>query len=341
MTRIGTLCRHKAQQRWYVRINGKPKYLGDRLTTEEEAQRLLDALAAETNIKDQSADQNDAKATVGVLMGIYLKENGNVGCYKAQLDRRRIINDYIAEFGTMSPVAIKPFMVQRWLQQHTKWNDTSKCNACKNVSAAYNWLINNDYVSKNPIKATRKPQALIRGEEYVITPEEQARVLPLCKQPYRDIAAVLYATGARPDEILSSEVSEYRSAEHAIVKHHHKTIQKGKRRSILLDDDAEAIIVRRVDRYGTGLLFRSINGNKIQPDVFNQYMQRRFTEAKITHPVIPYSYRHTFAVRHIEKGIALHTVASWLGNTVAICEKHYAHTLERVRNTRHLLLQSS
>ena len=36
-------------------------------------------------------------------------------------------------------------------------------------------------------------------------------------------------------------------------------------------------------------------------------------------------------MRNLERGTPINYVAGWMGNTVAVCEKHYAHTLERLR----------
>jgi hypothetical protein len=90
MTKIGTLCRHKKQERWYVRVNGKQCYLGNKTTTEDDARTLYKALVAEIGIKDRSAEENDAEAKLGGLIGLYLDHAGSVGCKKNQLSPRQI-----------------------------------------------------------------------------------------------------------------------------------------------------------------------------------------------------------------------------------------------------------
>ena len=37
-----------------------------------------------------------------------------------------------------------------------------------------------------------------------------------------------------------------------------------------------------------------------------------------------YDLRHTFASWHVQAGVSIAKVARWLGNTVAVCERHYA-----------------
>jgi integrase len=341
MTKFGMLCKHSGLNRWYVRVNGKQVYLGDANTTEEDAQRLLDALKAEYEAKDRTASENDAQTKLGALINLYLNHAKSKGCRKAQLDRTRYVNDFHRSFANFAPVELKPYLIESWLNGHAKWNDTTKANCCKHLSTMFNWLAANDLVTRNPIKIIAKPAAKVRGEEFVITPEEQAKILATCKQPYYDLSVVLWESGARPDEILGCTAAEYKPDQHALVLQDGRAKVKGKRRTILLTAEAERIIRERVERYQHGLLFRSHNGIKIRPDVYNQYLQRRFEEVGIKHPCCPYSYRHSFAVRRIEKGVPLHTVASWLGNTLTVCEKHYAHTLERVRTTIDLFQQSA
>jgi len=334
--KISTLKRHKHAQLWFVRFNGRNKYLGNRQTSQEEAQQMLDQLRLEQTINKASPQVNESEQTITGLLQYYLKHQCQATTQNMR-DRHRYCTQFQEAFGSLTVKQLKPHFVQSWLDKQTTWNSTTRCNALKHLSAAFNWLVINDLISRSPLKGVKRPLPLVRGEEFILTQEEYNRVLKLVSRIYKPIVELMWHTGARPSEILTATAEEYNPDTHEIVKIHHKTEGKGKTRRILLNDRADEIVANRSSIVKRGLLFRSIHGKPIACDILQQYMRRRFDDAGITHPVCDYSFRHSAAVRWIEGGIPLHVVSAWLGNSQRICYETYAHCLERVRNTRHLL----
>jgi len=339
MTKIGKLGRHKATGLFFVRINGKQKYLGHKTTTEAEAiemrQRIIIELGAQT--PNMPASNDDQK--LNILFKMFLDHKKNDGVEKHRKTRNDFCNLFLERFGDQTPREVKPFHVEAWLEEQETWGSTYRGNCLKILSSAFNWCHDNLDTTKNPTKGFKRPQALTSGEEVVLTSDEFSALYSKANEIYKPIMMVLWESGARPNEILGASGDEYDEKQHAIVKMKHKTRYIGKKRIILLTPTAEAIIVEKIKEMGTGQLFWSEEKNKIQPDVFNQAVKRLKKIVGIKHKVIGYSFRHSFAVKHIERLIPLNIVASWLGNTVAICEKHYGHTIERVSNTRALLTE--
>ena len=46
------------------------------------------------------------------------------------------------------------------------------------------------------------------------------------------------------------------------------------------------------------------------------------------HTASPHTWRHTFAISHLNAGRDIKMVARWLGDIVATVEKHYAHAIK-------------
>lgn len=333
--KVSKVNKHKATGQWYVIVGGKWKYLGkmDTITeieANEKRQKIIDDLRISTN----PPETNEHHTTIAALINFYIA-NAYIPGDHNKSDRVRYLNAYMAMFGVLRPKELKKFQIQNWMMNQPTWNDTTRSLARRHISAAYNWLIDNEQITSNPVRKLNLPAGNVRGEEYIITPEEYARLLPLVSPVYSDLVELLWHTGCRPKEMLTARGDEYRPHEHVIDKmKKHKTGHKGKSRKIPLDPHAEAIILLHVEKYGNGFLFHSSNGNIITTDVFMDYMRGRYTKAGIVHPVVNYSFRHTAAVRWLETpNISIHTVAAWLGDTVATVEKHYAHTIERIKNT--------
>ncbi len=335
--KVGTLKRHNASGYHYCRFNGKMKYLGTKTTTETEAEAMRQSLIRDTVIANNLPTVNDDRASVNELADFYISNAILPDGKKNTTDRIRYISLFTAQFDNQPVRQIKPYQVEKWLATIESMNDTTKCNLVKHLAAMFNWLQRNDKVTYNPLRGVKRPLAAVRGEEYLITPEEYERLLETLSGTYKAIVELLWATGCRPDEILTAVKEEWHPETHEIRKIKHKNMNRGKKRNIVLNARAEEIIAERASKVTNGLLFRSSEGNPIKPDVLMQYMRRRFKEAGITHPCVNYSFRHSAATRWLESNIPIHVVAGWLGDTVATVERHYAHILERVRNTRFMM----
>lgn len=335
--KIGTLRRHSASQRWIVWYDGKTHYIAGPEVTEEDAQKAYDAFVQKVTIEQNGIAENEEKVTIRSLVTFYLTEGNTKGCTSNKYHRREYCEAFVCEFGNLTIKDVKPYMVERWLTNHPSWQRTTLANVCKHLAACFNWLVKNDKIARSPLKGVDRPQTFARGEEFVITNDEYLRLLGTLSDTYRPIVELLWNSGCRPDEALSATKEEYKEDLHLLRKKTHKTSGKGKVRDIVLNKRAEEIIAAAAAKVESGLLFLSAAGRKISPGVLRQYLDRRFEEVGITHPVCPYSFRHSAAVRWIEVPLPIHVVAAWLGNTVAVCERHYTKTMERVRNTRHLM----
>lgn len=334
---ISKLFWHKGSSRHACRCNGKYKYFGNRDTTPEQAQQMYDDYCKQQQLLNNGAVENDKMLSVAEVLSYYLANSAKT-TGKANRDARRYFcNLFIAKFGAEQLTNLKADKIERWLSEQETWSQTYRCNACKHLSAAFNWMIAKEYTTRNPIKGVDRPKPQRRGFEYVISEEEYQKVLALCNRTYKPIVELLWHTGARPQEILSAKAEEYHPDRKILDKGlNHKTADKDAVRHIPLNNRAMEIM-QEVSANKQGLLFPSEFGNARDTTVLARYLRKRFKQSGITHPVCNYSFRHTAAVRWIKAGIPIHVVASWLGHTVRICEKHYAHLLKTVSDTVHLM----
>lgn len=337
MKNIGNPYCRTATNTWFVKIDGKAKQLGKKGATEEEARREWEKLKILIDAENTAANMATESKTVASYVTLYLT---GIFCSIAQstfTQKRNILNHFVRDHGSTAITAITPATIRAWVEGHQNWNATSQAVVYKVLNAFWVRLSEND-VNYNPVKGVlNKPTAGVRGENILIPDAEYFAVLDASKMPYKAIWQILYHTGARPSEILSLTAEEVDLQRCEIVKVMHKTARKGKDRVILLPAAIMEVMYAAVATHPSGLLFRSIRGKQISASYLAGKLLAIKEKLGFTSKWTPYSYRHAFCVRHLERVKDIYTIAGWLGNTVAVCEKHYAKAIVHARSTRHLL----
>lgn len=335
--RIGKLNLHKGSQCWYARIDGHMKYLTKKGGTKEEAELALARIRLELSIPEKTNTSPDEE-TVANLFGLYLDKVKNNSSLKNFVDKERILNKFVAVYGSRTLNSLKPLEISDWLQQTpTRTSGAGKRQYFGHLAAAFNWLQKNIRTTCKPHIGVTAPRKCERGEEYVLTSEEFACVLQHMKQPYEDAVMVLWETGARPSEIINATIDEYIPDKHLIKKKHHKTSHLRHQRIIVLSDHAEDIIRRRINGRKSGNIFVTPSGKPLSGRWCHEQFVAAARKCGRTKPVCLYSLRHSFAVRHLERLMPINIVAGWLGNTTQVCEQHYAHTISMLATRRDLL----
>src|SRR5579862_7843477 len=233
-TKINPLRRHKHAQLWFCRVDGKNKYLGNKDTTEAEAMEMHQKLLTDAKVDELLLSPSSSDEPLDSLLQYYLRHGGAINGKKNWTDRIRYCQLFKKQFGKWTIEAVRPYQIEKFVQEQENWNDTTKGNFCKHMNAAFVWLMKQRVIKFNPMFGVKRPQARTRGVEYVITPHEYEKLLPLVKETYRPIVELLWHTGARPDEILSATKEEFRPDDRVIRKIHHKTEHKGRIRDIPL-----------------------------------------------------------------------------------------------------------
>lgn len=205
------------------------------------------------------------------------------------------------------------------------------------MRAALRWAVRVGHLASDPLGGLELPRQRSRGRETIVNDFQHAAALAAAHPRLREILVALENSGARPSEILAATASAWHDQAGALVyhaderrllgEHRHKTAGADKDRVILFTGDALAMMRALVAKHPTGPLFRSQRaGRKWHGCVLCDH----FCALR---PVIghraytPYSYRHTFATRWLERGGSVDDLADLLGNTPEVCRKHYKHLL--------------
>lgn len=334
---VGKLGLHKGGL-FYASINGKRVYAPRDICTNEAATLWHAKLLIEHANNDDV--EKTKVATVATLFSMYLSSVEKETTVENVRDKKRILDSFSQQFGDFPPSNILPLMVESFLAKRPiRTNGGGQYNVYAHLLAAFRWIDLKMRTRDNPMIGVKRPARNARGEEYVIEPHEWHAIKPsIPGREYRDLAEVLWQTGARPGEIIDATIEEWHSDSSTLTKRLHKTKSKGKTRVIKCNDHARKIILEAIGTRTEGRIFVGPNGNGINGTWLCETIQNAAEKQGRIKPIIAYSLRHSFAVRNLEAGHTIHQVAAWLGNTVAICEEHYAHTIQRLRHKHNTLV---
>lgn len=304
---------------FYATINGEQVRLG---RTEEDAKERYDFLMGVAG--------RQSIGRVDDLLDAFL-EWAETNREKKTYDGYR---DMIKSFNQSLPAGLricdlKPFHVNRWLDNQPTWNTTTKNKSCGAVKRAFNWAVAEGYITLSPIAGMKKPPLLVR--ETLIPPELWRAIGKTVKdQPFRDLLMILRETGCRPYEARTVEASNVRGDTWLFSK----VDSKGQKynRLVLLTPRALRITKRLMETNPTGPLLRDTRG---KPWTRNAIVCRFIRlSKKLNTPIFAYSIRHTFCTEGLEKGVDSTSMAVLMGHRdTTMVARVYSHL---TGNKKHL-----
>jgi integrase len=230
--------------------------------------------------------------------------------------------DFLPDPAMMPATTLRPFHIVEHLDKRPTWGPNQRRGAIVATTRPFNWSAKLGYIDVSPVRGIEKPQAKKRDSR--LKPEEFTALIALVKpkDPFHDLLCFAWESGCRPQEARHIE------ARHVRLEHHRieipATEAKGKRRwrVIYLSPEAEAIVVRLMQKHPTGKLFRNVDGNDWKVDAVGCRFGR--LKAKLGTRFAAYDLRHAFATRKLKEGFDPITVASLLGHKdAAMLCKHY------------------
>lgn len=234
---------------------------------------------------------------------------------------------------------------QKWIkEQRTSkgWGDATVFSTVTWMRACTSWAVETKEMLHNPLQSLEVPSMPSRGVECVLSAAQERRVLETAKRGTLDLVTVLSDTGARPGELRIAEAKHFNPDIPAIVipaKHRtrgksHKTGRHKNDRVIYLPPRSAAIVHRLCQKYASGPIFRSNyagrrlpNGGKVTGWTENSIClaMERLRETANVPDLISYSFRHTFAVNKLRKGVPIAALAEIMGTSIEMIIHHYGH----------------
>lgn len=319
---------HKA---WYVQKDGKQHRLGP-VMDDEAKRRYHQILAAKPEEKPADPVVAGDDPIVATLIDDFL--------FSVQQDVKREklaprtydwyyyhLSKFASYLGEMKLSAFKKTHLKKWLETDYPDAGNNYLNgAVRTVSRLFNWAIENELISTNPIAHFKRPSYTPR--ECYLTESQWKTVLSVLKAdgPFIDFIWFLRLTGCRPHE--ARIVTDAHFDGDSLVLERLNSKSKRKRRVILLEGKALEIVKRRT---GNGFIFTNHDGNQWTSYALNcRFTQLRKKlakklEKKDRFPVFAYAFRHTFITDALKRGVNPSTVATLVGSSVEMISRVYSH----------------
>ena len=194
------------------------------------------------------------------------------------------------------------------------------------IGTVFRWAERRGLVGRNPVARIEKPKEPSERSIAILPPEQEEQLLSACPPLARDVVEWALYSGMRRGEVLAlrwRDVDRARGVVHVVGS------KTGKARVVPLGLSGRLteILVRHPRRVDTDLVFHEKDGRALDRDVLNGILENASKAAGIpkARGVLWNRLRHTWATRLTASGKAsIFDVAKIMGNSVAICERHYA-----------------
>ncbi|MEO1498004.1 MAG: tyrosine-type recombinase/integrase [Planctomycetota bacterium] len=301
----------KQTRSWYCSIEGRQIPLGkDRAEAFEKFHALM---------ADKSSVQGEVTTLYG-LSGTYLDwclANRKRATYERH---RHYLKRFIESVGRrLRPSQLKVHHVVRW-HEGLGVGSTTQNDAVAIVQRMLNWAVEQQHLSRNPVKGMAKPARKRRDVCY--SSAQRELILATATEPARTFLRLLFLTGCRPLEARSIE-----------ARHLHDDLvifpadeSKGGRdsRVVFLPTEAKAILDPLASEHPSGPLFRNARGRPWTKDAIKCQLTR--ISEKVGFRVIAYGARHSYATSALTAGVDSTAVGHLMGHRdTTMVHRVYGH----------------
>lgn len=302
----------KQTRSWYCSIAGRQISLGK------------DREAAFAKFHALMADQEQAKGeltTLYDLSQVYLdwcQANRKPATYQLH---RHYLKLFVESVGKrLRPAQLKVHHVGKW-HEGLGIGSTAQNGAVGVVQRMLNWAVEQEYLSRNPVKGMKKPRANRRDVFY--TAEQWEQVRTHAKGPLVELLDFLALTGCRPLEARSVEARHLH--EDLVIFPADESKGQLEPRVIYLVPEAEAILAPLAEKRPEGPLFRNAHGRPWTKDAIKCRLNR--ISEKVGFRVIAYGARHSWATQALsEGGVDPISVAHLMGHRdTTMVSRVYSH----------------
>lgn len=232
------------------------------------------------------------------------------------------LNEFRALHAGTAADAMTATILRTWIdRKYGRSKSSTKRFAARAVLAVLNRAYLEHKIDRKPIRGFTKARDGRR--EVILRPSEYAELIHLTTGEMRTAIKFLWHTGVRPEE--------FRLIRGSWVSHGRKIVlpedvAKTRRRNIYLDSMA-AGIVERLRGQRSGILFRQPSGKPWTAHAMT-YRFRLLRQAAGLKGLVPYTFRHTWITRQLERGVDVASVAELARTSPQMILNVYNHVIQ-------------
>jgi integrase len=347
---IPRYCLHKRSGQAVVFINRTQRYLGPYDSPESRAAygEIVAQLSKNGAVDAAKSPQAPVNLTVSALLLKYVTEElprfsaDEQHCQRGaiRIVRQLFGETSVIDFGPLKLRLVREAMItgdpaavdaEGKPSPRKPWSRDYINHQIKRLRSVFRWGVSWEIVPQTVADALAAVSALKVGETTAVDYEVRESVpdadikavRSLLKPRDQDILDLLLLTGARPGELIGLKVGDVeRNGETwrcELVKH--KTAHKGKKRVLLFNRHAQAILMRHIKADPSVRFFVTTRST------FSNTIKKKCLAAGVT-PWVPHQLRHTVGTLLADE-LGLEASQRVLGHSKTVMTEHYARAAEK------------
>lgn len=241
------------------------------------------------------------------------------------------VTDTIVNFKKANPgikcSAITPKRFTDWIGQVSVATEHTQGSTLKQI---LRWAAKHaNLIDKSPLESLKLSKGNRR--EAIFTIDDHRKLVAQSKTPrIRCLLWFAWWTGTRPielRELMWEDINQ--DCSRATLTKHKNARKTSKPRVIYFNHNAQSLLKKH--RKQSGLVFLNARGRKWTKDAIVGRMRALRKNAKVEGTA--YAYRHSYATRALEQGIAVADLAEIMGTSIEVISRNYAH-LEKSKADR-------
>lgn len=199
----------------------------------------------------------------------------------------------------------------------------------------FKFLLKNGYIKNNPVEVIDSPSFEIEKPD-ILTIDEINRLRSVIDinnaNGLRDrlMLELMYSSGITSVEMLKTGEQFFDLDKRELLVFNGKnnrTVFFSERTREFFKKYVEAKKIKYKDRYNPEILFVNGSGNRLSDRSLRRIVDRYAQRAKIAREISPYSFRHTFALHLLAKGMKINYLKELMGHVTIESTKVYQDML--------------
>lgn len=194
-----------------------------------------------------------------------------------------------------------------------------------NLSSAFNWAIEKNYLTSNLTKGIKKPKIVEKLPVYFTEAEYETLKRVIDNEDVKDIVEFGLLTGIRQNDLinLTWQQIDFKNST-LILDNRNSRTKSGKVHSLPLSIAALQVLSKREINKSGNLIF-TYNGERFKQWFLCKRFREYVTKAGLSSQLSFHSLRHTFASWLIQKGVPLYVVSKLLTHSDLRTTQIYSH----------------